>query len=120
MDGLDCAIARLGDRGDGGAGAKSGKKLTAFHLVLPEGHQTSKRRQQAKKCDAVAGLPSGSACGENGTRSARAQETRWLKYPQLNSARTTAVGHPSTHQHRAVEQSVAVYLLTHIMIGEEV
>jgi hypothetical protein len=27
---------RLGDRGDGGAGAKSSKKLTAFHLILPE------------------------------------------------------------------------------------
>jgi hypothetical protein len=33
---------------------------------------------------------------------------------------TPESGHPSTHQHRAVEQSVAVYLLTHIMIGEEV
>src|SRR5262249_23107723 len=51
---------RLGDRGDGGAGAKSGEKLTAFHLVLPESHQyrsAGSRRKIAIQSPACRAVP---------------------------------------------------------------
>ena len=66
---------RLGDRGDGGAGAKSGKKLTAFHLVLPERHQTSKRPAAGEKLR-CSRRPVEPFRGQNGMRPARRQETR--------------------------------------------